>query len=265
MNSTPATPITPTLHPLCLPYKTQHRLLTMIQSILEECCFSFGRLWLPEVLKARSCECVESIELTRWTRILIRHCKDLPSLAITEIAGASFRDVLLATHPIRHTAVHRRLASVCEIEKMIENAVSFTVMLKDSLRTRKIEVIRNQVGEKLEELKRVQKDLEMKMLKELAMKADKRLLLDRLEKEAIEVMVSDGSQNRWHLGSRVDELLIRCQTCTDLGFHHPEEMGCAEIDDATPKIEDWEGTSSSIVARTLDQTFHHQVPVDRDV
>ena len=54
LNLPPATPRTPTLHPLTLPYKTQHHLLTTLQAVLEECCFDFGRLWLPEVLKARS-------------------------------------------------------------------------------------------------------------------------------------------------------------------------------------------------------------------
>jgi len=117
----------------------------MIQVILEECCFDFGRLWLPEVLKARSCECVESIELTRWTRILVRYSKDLPSWAATEIPGVSFRDVLFKTHQIRHTAVHRRLVSVCEVEKMVESAASLTKVLKDASRSRKMELIQRKV------------------------------------------------------------------------------------------------------------------------
>jgi hypothetical protein len=131
---------TPTLYPLSLPYKTQHRLLTIIQSILEECCFNFGRLWLPEVLKTRSCECVESIELTRWTRILVRYCKHLPLLVAAEIPDVSFRDVHFKTHQIRHTAVHRRVVSVGEVEKMI-GAASLTTVLKDALRTRKFRLI----------------------------------------------------------------------------------------------------------------------------
>lgn len=119
----------------------------MVQDIVEECCFNFGCLWLPEVFKARSCECVESMELPRWTRILFRQkskkskIKNIPSLATAEILSVSFREVLFKTHQIRHTTVHRRLTSVSEIEKMIENAVSLTIVLKNALQIRKIEMI----------------------------------------------------------------------------------------------------------------------------
>ena len=61
MSLHPVMSVTPTLHPHYLPYKTQHCLLRMMQAILGECCFQFGRLCLSEVLKARSYECVESL------------------------------------------------------------------------------------------------------------------------------------------------------------------------------------------------------------
>lgn len=48
-------------------------------------------------------------------------------------------------------------------------AVSLTVVLKDSLRTRKIETIQREVETTLEELKRGQNELELRMLAELAM------------------------------------------------------------------------------------------------
>lgn len=76
-----ATPISLSLHPLYLPYKTQYRLFIMVQDILEEYCFNFRYLWLLEVLKARSCEYVESMELTRGIRIVFRHYKDLPAIS----------------------------------------------------------------------------------------------------------------------------------------------------------------------------------------
>lgn len=93
-----------------------------------------------------SCECVESIELTRWTRILFKYGQNLPSQATSEIPGVSFRDVLFRTYQIRHAAVHRRPTSVCEIEEMIGNAISLTTILKDALRTRRMELIRKGSG-----------------------------------------------------------------------------------------------------------------------
>ena len=237
----PAAPNIPTLNPLSLPYNTQHRLLTMIQSILEECCFNFGRLWLPEILKARSCECKESIELTRWTRILVRHCKDLPSFVTAEIPNVSFRDVLFRTHQIRHAAVHRRLVGVDEIEKMIESAASLTTVLKDTFRTGKIQLIQREVRGKLEELKRVQNELEKSTSEELTKIAHRRAFLDEVEKKEIEFMLSEGSQNRLRLGSRLDDFLIQRQICTDLDLHYPEEMSCTEANNTLLKSEGSEG------------------------
>jgi hypothetical protein len=228
----PATSNTPTLYPLSLPYKTQHRLLTIIQSILEECCFNFGRLWLPEVLKTRSCECVESIELTRWTRILVRYCKHLPLLVTAEIPDVSFRDVLFKTHQIRHTAVHRRVVSVGEIEKMI-GAASLTTVLKDALRTRKIRLIQKEVRVRLEELKCAQNELETSMSEELTKIANRRAFLDKVEKKEIQSMLNEGSQIRLRLGSALDEFLIQHQTRTDLDLHHPEKISGAEANDAS--------------------------------
>ena len=262
LNLPPATLVTPNLHPISLPYKTQHRLLTIIQVILEECCFDFGRLWLPEVLKARSCECVESIELTRWTRILVRYCKDLPSWATTEIPGVSFRDVLFKTHQIRHTAVHRQLVSVCEVKKMIESAASLTTVLKDTSRSKKIRLIQTEVVAKIKELERVQNELETKMSEKLTAIAHRRALLDELEKKEIELMLSGGNQNRLRLGSVLDEFLIHRQICTESALFHPEETSRAEWDDATLKLEDLEGKPSSSAASLWDKKFHVQGSVN---
>ena len=205
----------------------------MIQAILEESCFEFGRLWLPEVLKARSCECMESMELTRWTRLLVRYHKDLPLRATAEISGVSFRDALFKSHQIRHVAVHRRLISVCEVEKMIESAVSLTTVLKDASRTRKIRLIQREAGTKLEELKRVQNGLETRMSKELTAIGQRRALLDELEKTEVELMLTGAHQNRVRLGSALDEFLMRRHICTDSTLRPPEEMSRAEGDDAT--------------------------------
>lgn len=86
---------------------------------------------------------------------MFKYGQNLPSQATSEIPGVSFRDVLFRTYQIRHAAVHRRPTSVCEIEEMIGNAISLTTILKDALRTRRMELIRKEVGVILEELKRV--------------------------------------------------------------------------------------------------------------
>lgn len=199
---------------------------------------------------------MESMELPRQTRILFRQkskksrIKNIPSLATAEIPGVSFREVLFKTHQIRHTAVHRRLASVSEIEKMIENAVSLTIVPKDALQTRKIEMIQREVEVKIEELRRVQNELEVRMSAKLAMIAHRRKLLDELEKKAIDLTLSEGNQNRLRVGSGLDGFLIKGQKCTESGVQDPEKIRHAKGNDAPLKLEDLEGMPSSMAGRT---------------
>ncbi len=124
---------------------------------------------------------------------------------------------------------------------MIGNAISLTTILKDVLRTRRMELIRKEVGVILEELKRVQNGLERRMSEELAMIADRRKLLARREEEAVDLMLSDGNRNRSRLGSRLNELLVPGLKGTGSDLLFPEEMSCAEMDETVLKIEDFGG------------------------
>lgn len=64
---------------------------------------------------------------------------------------------------------------------MIRDAALFTIILKDAVRTRRIELIRTGVRLTSEELKRVQNGLETRTSEELAAIAYKRDLLDGRE------------------------------------------------------------------------------------
>lgn len=130
-------------------------------------------------------------------------------------------------------------------------AISLTVVLKDPLRTRKIETIQREVETTLEELKRGQNELEMRILAELAMIGHRRRLLDELEKKAIDITFSESHENRSRLGSRLDKFLVTGQRRTDLDVHHPGELSCAERKGTTIKLENVEGTSSSVASRFI--------------
>lgn len=158
-----------------------------------------------------------------------------PFLISVEIPGVSFHDGLFKAHQIRHAAVYRRPTSVYEIKEMVSNAITFTTLLEDALLTRRIELIRKEVGEIIEELKPIQNGLERRISEELAEIAHSRRSLDRCEEKAVNLMLSKGNRNRLHLGLRLDELLISHQKCTGSDFHSPEEMSCAEVNDGALK------------------------------
>ena len=136
----------PKLHSLYLPFKTQHKILTVVQTILEECCFDFGKTWVPRLMKAQKWDEPESIELTQWVKIFSKHTKDLPTSATQPIAGKSLKQVLFGTSNLRHAAVHRVPTTAAEIVNMLCAAHSFTTALNDPVRAIEIENIKVQLS-----------------------------------------------------------------------------------------------------------------------
>ena len=136
----------PKLHSFYLPFKTQHRILTVVQTILEECCFDFGKTWVPRLMKEHKWDEPESIELTQWIRIFSKHTKDLPTSATRSIAGKSLRGVLFGTSSLRHAAVHRVPTPAAELVNMLRAAHSFTTALNDPMRAIEIERIKVQLS-----------------------------------------------------------------------------------------------------------------------
>jgi hypothetical protein len=110
--------------------------------ILEECCFDFGRTWIPPLMKAHNWHEVESIELTQWVQAFCRYTGVLPISATRSIAGKSLKEVLYDTSSLRHAAVHRLPTSAVDLVSMLRAAHSFTTALNDPLRTREIERIK---------------------------------------------------------------------------------------------------------------------------
>lgn len=136
----------PQLRSFYLPFKTQHKILTVVQTILEECCFDFGQTWVPHLMKAQKWDEPESIELTQWIKIFSKHTKDLPTSATRSIAGKSLKQVLFDTSSLRHAAVHRLPTTAAEIVNMLRAAHSFTTALNDPIRAIEIEGIKVQLS-----------------------------------------------------------------------------------------------------------------------
>ncbi|KAF1977620.1 hypothetical protein BU23DRAFT_660163 [Bimuria novae-zelandiae CBS 107.79] len=60
------------------PFNTQHRILSIVQRLLEESCFRFTEKWLPFVLERYGWTCAAAGEPTKWLSILKKHMNDLP-------------------------------------------------------------------------------------------------------------------------------------------------------------------------------------------
>ena len=169
------------LHPIYLPFRTQHRILTFVQSTLEECCLEFGQSWAPHLMKVHKWDEPESIELTEWIKTFTKCTKDLPPSATRPIAGKTLNQVLSDTTRLRHTAVHRIPTTVKRIMGMLHAANDFALALKDTVRAALIKTIKEQLAASINTLFQSQALLQHKVSGQLKVAARGRTVLDKLE------------------------------------------------------------------------------------
>ena len=169
------------LHPIHLPFRTQHRILTFVQSTLEECCLEFGQTWAPHLMKTHNWDDPESVELTEWIKKFSKCTKDLPPSATRPIAGKSLNQVLFDTTSLRHTAVHRVPTNVEGIMGMLHAAHDFSLALKDTARAALIKTIEDQLAISINILFQSQGLLQHKISGQWEVPAKGRIELDKLE------------------------------------------------------------------------------------
>ena len=115
-----------------VPYQIQHALLVTTQNILEQCCYAFARKWFPFEVEATGCNCAEAVELTKWTRLILKHSKSLPPEALAVEGSSSLQEILASVQLLRHTAVHRLRTTARGVLKLIRDSVTFAEALRDS-------------------------------------------------------------------------------------------------------------------------------------
>ena len=198
----------PRLHPVYLPFKTQHRTLVLVQSLLEECCLEFGNTWVPDLMEAQKWYEAESIELNKWNHRFSKYAKSLPPAAMKSIAGKTTAEVLFGTSIIRHSAVHRLRTSAASTLNMLSAAITFTETLNDSKRAERVTKIKRQLEASVEEIVQRQNLLERKLTDQLEDIARRRAELDELERSSIKEMLEADKEQRTEIGSAFENFLV---------------------------------------------------------
>lgn len=144
----------PFLHSIYISYDLQHRMLSLIQSSLEECCFDFGKKWLPDIITSEGWEAPEEVELTTWTAKLSEHRKMIPTCAAFGMVGSSWDEVLKRTHELRNSTVHRTKISVHRLVDLIPGVAGLACVLKDISRAQWIGGFRDDFTSSIEEMER---------------------------------------------------------------------------------------------------------------
>lgn len=243
----------PRLHPVYLPFKTQHRILVPVQSLLEECCLEFGNTWVPDLMKARKWHEAESIELTEWTKRFSKYAKSLPPSAIKRIPGKSIAEVLFGTSTLCHSAVHRLSTSAAGILNMLSSAITFAEALNDFKRAEKIAEIKTQLEASIEEIVQHQNLLECKLTDQFKDIARRRAELDELERSSIEEMLETDEKQRTEVGSAFESFLVGSQPVFNpCACNHTSSFDGAKADS---KAE--ENIESSCIGMFLYTLFFH--------
>ena len=195
----------PSLYPIYVHYRSQHLITTTLQVLLEESCYEYAQRHFPALLVRNGWDCPQAVELTEWTKVLLRYPAQLTVATekpLTEIFG------LLCE--LRHSAVHRLRKTAVGIERLVENAQLFLGVLNDTYRSEKVALLRRELRLATEELKRNKDLLEGKLHAEIKEIQAKRADLDMLEQAAKNAMVNGDLQCL----NDADDVLER--TCHDL-------------------------------------------------
>ncbi|ERF71285.1 hypothetical protein EPUS_05337 [Endocarpon pusillum Z07020] len=191
-------------YPIFLPFNTQHLILTILQSTLEDCCQDFGKRWLPQLMEARRWTEPGSIELHVWVRVVSDHWNEIPHQAINQVIGKDWSTTLWAVVNIRHLAVHRRPTSARLILDFLHFAEEFTAMLQDSKSMNCIKTIKNKLNSVVDDLE-VKEVLLQEALREDFAEITKKQTL--LKKEAVENMKQRSKENITAAGQTITDFL----------------------------------------------------------
>lgn len=135
-----------------VPYATQYRLLTEVQTILEGACFDFANLNYPEILERKGWDCPESIELNLFMRDYL-----LSPHGMATMEGPVEADVMRrlagTISAVRHAAVHRHRLTPDFLERMFRDCSLFLRYLHgEATRAEKVEALSGKVTSLLAQL-----------------------------------------------------------------------------------------------------------------
>ncbi|KAI1755342.1 hypothetical protein F4782DRAFT_488194 [Xylaria castorea] len=223
-----STRVVPSLFPAYLPLRTQHRILTSVQSILEDVCFDYGQRVMPEILEKNKWDCSEAAELNLWSAEFLRRQNEFSDKV--DDVRKPLAILLRSVANIRHTAVHRVCISAKGLEQFLLNAESFTMLLGDTTRLQSLTELRQNIQQSIEELERNKHVLSSKFRETLKRIAAQRAELDRIEEMAISDMMREDGEYQAFAGRNLEEATISSMAPILVSTVKEDETG-SNIDD----------------------------------
>lgn len=156
------------------------------------------------MVESKGWDCAEAVELTLWTKTLVKLCDKLPADAIFNDSSISLNTVFSSTDSIRHSAVHRLSTSAHGIQKMVQCAIRLAVTLGDNTRAAILELVEAGLDRRIKDMKLNKNFLENRLDSQLQMIREQREELDRKETEAVSAMFREDMENKALTGSTLE-------------------------------------------------------------
>lgn len=200
------TPAIPSLFPVYLSLRAQHRILTSVQSTLEDACFEFAQRTMPDILKKNNWDCSEAAELNLWAAELQRRESEFSGRE--DDIGKPLSQLFRSLSDIRNAAVHRICVSARGLEQFLLNGESLATLLGDTTRLKSLSELRRNIQQTVEELERNKHLLGSKLKETLQKIAAQRAELDRAEEMAISEMMKEDGEYQAFAGKNLEEAVV---------------------------------------------------------
>jgi hypothetical protein len=217
------------------------------------------------VVDGHGWDCAESVELTKWTRTIAKSASKLPAHALAT-GTSNLNGILLATHRLRHTAVHRLPTTARGISELIGAALKCAEALQDSVRALQLEELRKDINVKIEAMELNKNALEDTVRDELKKIRQRREELNRMEEELMANMKKDDLENKSLIGSLLEDSMSK------IFGKEPNQVDLEEMDEGNiePKTDDdvdelgGEETSKKVPQTGLEERNRGNIESKRD-
>ncbi|KAI0196467.1 hypothetical protein F4808DRAFT_439748 [Astrocystis sublimbata] len=240
------TRVVPSLFPVYLPLRTQHRVLINVQSILEDACFEFAQRNMPEILARNKWDCSEAGELNLWSSELLKRQADF--LDKQDDVGKPIDLLIRSIARLRHAAVHRHCITARVLENFLLDAESFATLLGDTTRLKTLRELRRNIHQSIEELERNKHVLSSTLKQALKKIAVQRAELDRLEEMAIADMMKEDGEYQAFAGKNLE---------ATVQVTSGAQSSAAASTEATVKDDDASSTNDDADAGLSEMWTHH--------
>lgn len=192
------------LPPACLPYGTQHKILSKAQEFLEKACFDFATKSLPDVLVSHGYKCPEAVELVVWPKIFAANSGTL-AYEFPNLSRERLDPLFASTRNLRNIAVHRLVIPATEVSQLVADAISLVEILHGRARADSLRVLNEKIIAEMGTIETKRSELKAGFYVKLEEIRKEREELDRKEADIMEAILKGDESHMETVGKRLED------------------------------------------------------------